>query len=76
MVFGVGERHSRPVTRSSDVTPWSAMPHGTMSWKSSSFVLTLNAKPWLVIQREIRTPIAPIFSAPTQVPVSPVIRPR
>ena len=35
----------------------------------------MNAKPWLVIQREMRTPIAPIFSAPTHVPVRPVIRP-
>jgi hypothetical protein len=38
-------------------------------------VLTLKAKPWLVIQREIRTPIAPSFSSRTHVPVSPVIRP-
>jgi hypothetical protein len=34
-------------------------------------VLTLNAKPWLVIQRDSLTPIAPIFSAPTHVPVRP-----
>ena len=33
--------------------------------------MTLKAKPWLVIQREIRTPIAPILSAPTQAPVRP-----
>ena len=37
-------------------------------------MLTLNAKPWLVIQREMRTPIAPIFSGPTHAPVRPAIR--
>jgi len=38
-------------------------------------VQTLKAKPWLVIQREMRTPMAPIFSAPTHAPVRPVMRP-
>ena len=65
----------------SDVTPRSAMPHGTISSKNSRSVLTLKAKPWLVIQREMRTPIAPIFSGPrvgcvTQAPVRPGTRPR
>jgi len=54
-----------PVARSSDVTPRSEMPHGTIRRKWSRSVLTLKAKPWLVIQREMRTPMAPIFSAPT-----------
>ena len=36
--------------------------------------MTLSAKPWLVIQREMRTPIAASFSRPTQTPVSPSTR--
>ena len=36
--------------------------------------MTLRAKPWLVIQRAIRTPIAASFSSPTQTPVSPSTR--
>ena len=52
----------------------SSMPHGTMSLKKSRSVVTLNANPWLVIQREMRTPIAPILSAPTHAPDSPVMR--
>ena len=66
---------SRPVSFSREVTPRSEMPHGTISLKKSRSVFTLNAKPWLVTQRWIRTPMAPIFSAPTQAPVSPSIRP-
>ena len=38
------------------------MPHGTISPKWDRSVLTLSAKPWLVTQREIRTPIAASFS--------------
>jgi hypothetical protein len=43
-------------------------------------VLTLNAKPWLVIQREMRTPMAPILAAwsvdaRSQAPVMPCMRP-
>ena len=37
--------------------------------------MTFSAKPWLVIQREIRTPIAASFSSPTHTPVSPATRP-
>ena len=37
-------------------------------------MLTLNAKPWLVIHRAIRTPIAASFSSPTHTPVSPAMR--
>ena len=62
-------------TFSSDVTPRSEIPQGTINLKWSRSVRTLKANPWLVIQREIRIPIAPIFSAPTQVPVSPATRP-
>ena len=65
----------RPSSFDSDVTPRSEMPHGTISWNWSRSVCTLNAKPWLVIQREIRTPIAPIFPVPIHVPVRPATRP-
>ena len=58
-----------------EVTPRSEMPQGTISLKKSRSVFTLNANPWLVTQRWIRTPMAPIFSAPTHAPVSPAIRP-
>ena len=34
-------------------------------------MLTLSANPWLVTQREMRTPMAASFSSPTQAPVSP-----
>ena len=37
-------------------------------------MFTFNANPWLVIHRAILTPIAPIFSSPTQTPVRPGIR--
>jgi len=37
-------------------------------------VATLRAKPWDVTQREMRTPMAPIFSSPTQAPVRPATR--
>ena len=42
------------------------MPHGTMRRKKSRSVFTLNANPWLVTQREMRTPMAPIFSRPAR----------
>ncbi len=42
-------------------------------------VATLKAKPWLVIQREMRTPMAPIFSSPPSLlihaPLKPFTRP-
>ena len=41
----------RPSSRSSEVTPRSASPHGTMRLKQSRSVLTFRAKPWLVTQR-------------------------
>ena len=50
------------------------MPHGTISPKCERSVLTLRANPWLVTQREIRTPMAASFSSPTQMPVRPGIR--
>ena len=65
----------RPAARDRDVTPPVSMPHGTMRLKKSRSVVTLNANPWLVIQREMRTPIAPSLSAPTHAPESPLIRP-
>ena len=52
-----------PSSRSIDVTPASRMPQGTMSWKSSSAAFTFRAKPWVVIQRAMCTPTAPIFRA-------------
>ena len=64
----------RPAARDRDVTPPVSMPHGTMRLKKSRSVVTLNANPWLVIQREMRTPIAPILSAPTHAPESPAMR--
>ena len=66
---------ARPSFDASDVTPLSAIPHGTIRLKKSTSVVTLNAKPWLVIQREMRTPIAPIFSSPIQAPLKPFTRP-
>ena len=42
-----------------------------MKSKCARSVLTLSAKPWLVTQRAIRTPIAASLSSPTQAPVSP-----
>ena len=44
-----------------DVTPLSEMPHGTIRPKGVRSVLTLSAKPWLVTQREMRTPMAASF---------------
>ena len=38
-------------------------------------VVTFSANPWLVIQREMRTPMAATFSSPTHTPVRPGIRP-
>jgi hypothetical protein len=51
------------------------MPHGTIRLKYSRSVVTLNAKPWLVTQRAIRTPIAASLSRPTHTPVRPSTRP-
>ena len=58
-----GAGSATPTSRSSEVTPRSSIPHGTINRKNSRSVLTLKAKPWLVTQREMRTPMAPIFSA-------------
>ena len=49
-----------------------------MRSKNVKSVETLKANPWLVIQREIRTPMAASFarrSGPVQTPVSPSTRP-
>ena len=46
-----------------------------MNRKWSRFVVTLRAKPWLVTQRDRRTPMAASFSRPTQTPVIPSMRP-
>ena len=54
---------ARP-SRANEVTPRSAIPHGTIRPKSSRSVVTLSANPWLVIQREMRTPIAASLSLP------------
>ena len=59
---------SAPTSRSSEVTPRSSIPQGTINRKNSRSVLTLKAKPWLVTQREMRTPMAPIFSAAPELP--------
>ena len=61
----------RPSSTVSEVTPLSAMPHGTMRSKQDRSVETLKARPWLVIQREMRTPIAPILRSPTHAPLKP-----
>ena len=50
-----------PAAASSEVTPLSVMPHGTIRPKWERSVLTLSAKPWLVTQREMRTPMAASF---------------
>ena len=50
------------------------MPQGTIRSKALRSVVTLKAKPCEVTQREIRTPMAPILSRPTQVPVRPATR--
>ncbi len=66
---------------SSEQTPASLIPQGTMARKSSSRVLTLKANPCVVIQRDRCTPMAPSFSQPlapaplrTQTPVRPATR--
>ena len=56
------------------VTPRSGMPQGTMSEYGARSLATLNAKPWEVTHREMRTPMAPILSRPTQQPVRPATR--
>ena len=53
-----------PRRRSKDVTPRSAIPHGTIRSKWLRLVLTLRANPWLVTHREIRTPMAASLSLP------------
>ncbi len=50
------------------------MPQGTIRSKGARSFDTLKAKPWDVTQRAMRTPMAPTFSSPTQVPVSPAMR--
>ena len=53
------------------------VPHGTVKLKWLRSVATLSLKPWLVIQRLIRTPIAAIFPhglGSTQTPVGPDTR--
>ena len=65
---------ARPSNDSSEATPASAIPQGTMAAKSRKSVLTLKAKPWLVIQREMCTPIAPSFPAGVQMPMRPALR--
>ena len=53
------------------MTPLSVMPHGTIRSNCERSVFTFSAKPWLVTQREIRTPMAASFASPTQMPVRP-----
>ena len=50
------------------------MPHGTIRSNCERSVFTLSAKPWLVTQREMRTPMAASFASPTQMPVRPGTR--
>ncbi len=50
------------------------MPQGTIRSKADRSVATLKANPCDVTQRAMRTPIAPILSRPTQVPVRPSTR--
>ena len=58
-----------------EVTPLSVIPQGTIHRKALRSGETLRAKPWLVTQRDRRTPMAAIFSSPTHTPVSPGTRP-
>jgi len=51
-----------PVSEATEPTPNSLMPHGTIRRKSDKSVLKLKAKPCIVTQREMRTPMAPIFT--------------
>src|SRR5207249_3129421 len=67
-----------PKTWSIEVTPRSEMPQGTIRSNHARSTSTLSATPWVVTQpplappsRLTRTPIAAIFSFPTQTPVSP-----
>ncbi len=69
------DRDLRPSSRERLVTPWSRMPHGTISANGARSLVTFSAKPCDVTQRAMRTPMAPTFSVPTHVPVLPAIRP-
>ncbi len=61
---------ARPVRRSRLVTPFSGMPQGTMWSKKRRSVERLSANPCCVMCRVVTfTPMAAIFSFPTQTPV-------
>ena len=52
------------------------MPHGTMWSNMARSGSTLSANPWRVRPPATLTPIAAIFSSPTQTPVNPASRAR
>ena len=54
---------SNPISFRMDVTPLSINPHGLMAENQDRSVLTFNARPCIVIDRDIFTPIAHIFLA-------------
>jgi len=57
----------------SDATPSAWIPHGTISRNPERSVATLSAKPCMVIQRESRTPIAPILASRGDEPGAPTL---
>jgi len=50
------------VSEATEPTPNSLIPHGTIKRNSDKSVLRLKAKPCIVTQREMRTPMAPILT--------------
>jgi len=58
------------ISSASDVTPKSLMPQGTISENSRMSGERFSAKPCIVTQREMRTPMAPSLtrSEPDSVP--------
>src|SRR5688572_26592212 len=66
---------SRPNCRARLVTPRPVIPQGTISANGARSLVTFSANPCDVTQRAMRTPMAPIFSSPTQAPVMPGTRP-
>ncbi len=66
---------SAPSSRQTDVMRQPSIPHGTIHSNGCRSLLTLIAKPWVVMPRLTWTPIEPILRSPAQTPVSPSIGP-
>ncbi len=60
---------SAPSSRQTDVMRQSSIPQGTIHSKGCRSLLTLIAKPWVVMPRRTWTPIEPILRSPAQTPV-------